>query len=80
MKHKQQSRTWGLSQDEAWREQQRRLLTAQFGPREVENLAMNAVLPLAAQDMQPNAPLYWVQERELHELQVSTSFISVPCT
>ena len=57
-------------QDEAWREQQKRLLTAQFGPREVESLAMNAVLPLAAQEMQPDAPLFFVQERELHELQV----------
>ncbi|KAK9800258.1 hypothetical protein WJX73_008605 [Symbiochloris irregularis] len=62
--------TADIWQDEAWREQQRRLLTAQFGPREVESLAMNAVLPLTAQDSQPDAPLFWVQERELHELEV----------
>jgi hypothetical protein len=31
-------------QDRAWQEQQRRLLTAQFGPREVEGLAVNAVV------------------------------------
>ena len=61
---------WLLLQDEAWRQQQKRLLTAQFRPREVESLAMNAVLPIAAQDVQPNAPLFWVQERELHELKV----------
>ena len=57
-------------QDEAWREQQRRLLTAQFGPREVESLAMNSVLPLALPEQEALRPLGWVQERELYELQV----------
>ena len=57
-------------QDEAWREQQRRLLTAQFGPREVESLAMNSVLPLALPEQYAPRPLGWVQERELYELQV----------
>jgi hypothetical protein len=60
------------TQDAAWREQQRRLLSAQFGPREVESLAMNAVLPLEA-EREPGfagAPLRWVQERELKELAV----------
>lgn len=52
-------------QDVAWREQQRRLLTAQFGPREVESLAMNAVLPLDTEDGFTGTPLRWVQEREL---------------
>ncbi|BDA48868.1 probable vacuolar protein sorting-associated protein 13A at C-terminar half [Coccomyxa sp. Obi] len=57
-------------QDVAWREQQRRLLTAQFGPREVESLAMNAVLPLDTEDGFTGTPLRWVQERELKELAV----------
>ena len=57
-------------QDEAWRQQQNRLLTAQFGPREVESLAMNSVLPLALPEQEAPRPLGWVQERELHELQV----------
>ena len=52
-------------QDVAWREQQRRLLTAQFGPREVESLAMNAVLPLDTENGFTGTPLRWVQEREL---------------
>ena len=47
-------------QDGAWREQQRRLLMAQFGPREVESLAMNAVLPLSAKQGQEQ-PLRWMQ-------------------
>lgn len=52
-------------QDAAWREQQRRLLTAQFGPREVESLAMNAVLPLDTEEGFAGTPLLWVQEREM---------------
>lgn len=36
--------TADIWQDRAWQEQQRRLLTAQFGPREVEGLAVNAVV------------------------------------
>ncbi len=36
--------TADIWQDRAWQEQQRRLLNAQFGPREVEGLAVNAVV------------------------------------
>lgn len=36
--------TGDIWQDKGWQEQQRRLLTAQFGPREVESLAINAVV------------------------------------
>ena len=36
--------TSDIWQDRPWQEQQRRLLTAQFGPREVEGLAVNAVV------------------------------------
>jgi len=53
-------------QDAAWREQQRRLLSAHFGPREVESLAMNAVLPLDRDEgCVAGAPLLWVQQREM---------------
>lgn len=63
--------TLSMLQETAWREQQRRLLSAQFGPREVDSLAMNAVLPLdAAEGMAGGAPLAWVQQRELNELAV----------
>ena len=63
-------------QDDAWREQQRRLLEAQFGPHEVESLAQNAVLPLQqeAADCSED-PLMWVQAKELRELQVGTSHL-----
>ncbi len=55
-----------LLQDAAWREQQRRLLSAHFGPREVESLAMNAVLPLDRDEgCVAGAPLLWVQQREM---------------
>lgn len=55
-----------LLQDAAWREQQRRLLSAHFGPREVESLAMNAVLPLDQDEgCVAGAPLLWVQQREM---------------
>ena len=55
-----------MVQDAAWREQQRRLLSAHFGPREVESLAMNAVLPLDRDDGSvAGAPLLWVQQREM---------------
>jgi len=36
--------TADIWQDKTWQGQQRRLLTAQFGPREVESLAINAVI------------------------------------
>ena len=54
------------AQDMAWREQQRRLLSAHFGPREVESLAMNAVLTLDSEEGSvAGAPLLWVQQREM---------------
>ena len=63
--------TADIWQDEAWREQQRRLLTAQFGPKEVESLATNAVLPVQESIMEADAdPLQWIQEKELRELEV----------
>ena len=63
--------TADIWQDEAWREQQRRLLTAQFGPKEVESLATNAVLPIQESFVDADAdPLQWIQEKELHELEV----------
>lgn len=53
-------------QDAAWREQQRRLLSAHFGPREVESLAMNSVLPLDREEGSvAGSPLLWVQQREM---------------
>ena len=63
-------------QDDAWREQQRRLLEAQFGPHEVESLAQNAVLPLQQEAADGNEdPLMWVQAKELRELQVGGSHL-----
>lgn len=58
-------------QDDAWREQQRKLLTAQFGPKEVETLSMNAVLPIDLESTKHGSPMKWMQSKELHELQVS---------
>ncbi len=55
-------------------EQQRRLLTAQFGPREVESLAMNAVLPLQSEEGFTGTPLRWVQERELKVPAINMSY------
>ena len=37
-------------QERPWRQQQRRLLSAQFGPREVESLAVNAIVPAPGED------------------------------
>ncbi len=65
-------------QDVAWREQQRRLLTAQFGPREVESLAMNAVLPLQSEEGFTGTPLRWVQERELKAFLYAAMYRSPP--
>ena len=63
-------------QDDAWREQQRRLLEAQFGPHEVESLAQNAVLPLQQETADGSEdPLMWVQAKELRELQVGSSHL-----
>ena len=54
-------------QDAAWREQQRRLLTAQFGPREVAALgaATHSALAGGAADASAagSSPLAWVQAR-----------------
>jgi hypothetical protein len=65
-------------QGEAWKNQQRRLLTAQFGPREVESLAMNAVLPMDEEELQGSSPVRWIQERELREVQVGHRSFSPP--
>ena len=62
-----------MLQDAAWREQQRRLLSAHFGPREVESLAMNAVLPLDRDEgCVAGAPLLWVQQREMKVQRISS--------
>lgn len=58
-------------QDDAWREQQRKLLTAQFGPREVETLSMNSVLPIDVDSRNSVQPLEWIQAKEHRELQAS---------
>ena len=42
--------TADIWQDRGWREQQRRLLSAQFGPREVESLVVNAALTLPGEE------------------------------
>lgn len=64
--------TADIWQDEVWREQQRRLLTAQFGPKEVESLVTNTVLTLQAGLVEADVdPLHWVQEKELRELEVT---------
>lgn len=67
--------TADIWQDEAWRQQQRRLLTAQFGPKEVESLVTNAVLPIQETVDQDGDPLQWVIEKELHELEVKLLFL-----
>ena len=63
--------TADIWQDQAWRQQQAKLLSAQFGPKEVESLAMNTVLPIPGINEAQVDPLQWVQEKELRELQVS---------
>ena len=64
--------TADIWQDEVWREQQRRLLTAQFGPKEVESLVTNTVLTLQDRLVEPDVdPLQWVQQKELRELEVT---------
>jgi len=58
-----------VAQDAAWREQQRKLLTAQFGPREVAALGAANPATLAAGPAEAGAaaggPLAWVQARPL---------------
>ena len=64
--------TADIWQDEVWREQQRRLLTAHFGPKEVESLVTNAVLSLQDSLVDGDVdPLAWVQQKELRELEVT---------
>jgi hypothetical protein len=69
---------WCICQDAAWREQQRRMLSAQFGPREVESAAMNEVpmLPGLSADggIAGYQPLAWLRKKELNELEVCLSF------
>lgn len=43
----------GTLQDKAWREQQKRLLSAQFGPKEVDRLAMNEMVLLPGDEDNP---------------------------
>ncbi|KAL6785838.1 hypothetical protein ACKKBG_A00370 [Auxenochlorella protothecoides x Auxenochlorella symbiontica] len=57
-------------QDQAWQEQQRRLLAAQFGPREVESLAVNAVVPALEEENGADAALDWVIAKETQDLAV----------
>ena len=67
--------TADIWQDEAWRKQQQRLLTARFGPKEVESLATNAVLSVYESAVNANAsPLQWIQEKEEQELSVSCHY------
>jgi hypothetical protein len=51
--------TADVAQDRPWRQQQRRLLAAQFGPREVESLAVNAIVPLPGEEVEGEGGLDW---------------------
>lgn len=62
--------TADVYQDRPWRQQQRRLLAAQFGPREVESLAVNAIVPVAGEEVEGEGPLDWVVEKETRNLEV----------
>ena len=63
-------------QDEAWQDQQYRLLTAQFGPREVEAMAVNANVSKHKFESNENdeatgnkeQALYWIIEKENQDL------------
>ncbi len=46
-------------QDKPWREQQRRLLSAQFGPKEVERLAVNEMVPLPGEEDSTTGKACW---------------------
>lgn len=76
--------TMDVWQDRAWQEQQRRLLTAQFGPREVESLAINAAIvpsssslggggsAIGLSGVAPSpalAALSWVLDKEAKDLE-----------
>lgn len=66
--------TADIWQDAQWRENQRKLLTAQFGPKEVETLSMNESLIIDSNTPSGRStPLEWMQSKELRELQVSRS-------
>ncbi|KDD71744.1 hypothetical protein H632_c4475p0, partial [Helicosporidium sp. ATCC 50920] len=56
-------------QDERWRLQQRRLLAAQFGPREVEALVSSAGLEDGEGDDEPPDALDWVVAKETLDLE-----------
>ena len=64
------------AQEPAWRKQQRRLLAAQFGPREVESLAVNAIVPVPGEEDGADGggaqapPLEWVFEKETRNLDI----------
>ena len=82
--------TADIWQERAWQDQQRRLLTAQFGPKEVESLAVNAVIPSAPAsllgddestggDAGGKEALEWVlakEDRDLGVLQGQADFSS----
>lgn len=64
-------------QDEAWQDQQYRLLTAQFGPREVEAIAVNANIShnkydnsegIESAGCKEMAALYWIIDKENQDL------------
>lgn len=64
-------------QDEVWQDQQYRLLTAQFGPREVEALAINASMSKSKNEINANMgestnkndmALYWILEKEKQDM------------
>ena len=59
-------------QDASWRENQRKLLTAQFGPKEVETLSMNDTILDTSTVSGRSTPLEWMQSKELRELQACT--------
>lgn len=70
--------TSDIWQDDAWKDQQYRLLTAQFGPREVEALAINAqVAPSHTRgtsddgstvSLNSDPATYWLQQKESQDL------------
>lgn len=64
-------------QDEAWQDQQYRLLTAQFGPKEVEALAVNAQMSKSKYEnnekididrRKDQMALYWILDKENQDM------------